>query len=346
MIADVTLVCATRGQTAGHAIAAPTACQIVGTGVFEGEPPGRTDAGVVDWLRENAATDTFDAALLLGPSVGGYAGRLSLPTVWDLVDDQTLAFWRSARRQRPLRALQELRYALAWRRYEREVASRCARTVLISSADARFARRWVSRSPIDVVPNGVDADHFAPDERIRRRPGRLVFVGVMDFRPNTDAACWFVRRVWPRLRAELPKLELRIVGPDPTSDVTALSELPGVTVTGRVPDVRDELRSASAAIAPMRIGGGMKNKILEAWACGTPVIASPLALAGLTPAAREASLAPRTVDEWVRAARHLTTAPKIAAEIGERGRCLVVDHYSWQRSAASMLDVLERAVRS
>lgn len=343
MIADVELVCASRGGAGSHALSAPTPCRVVGSGEVVGDPPGQTDAGVCVWLREHATPDAFDSVLLCGPAAGAYAENLVLPAVWDLVDEQALAFLRSARRRMPLQAIRELRYAIGWRRYERVIASRCAATVLVSPDDAAFARRFVARAPIDVIANGVDADHFAPDPSVTRAPARLVFVGVLEFRPNADAAVWFVRRIWPALRRAVPQLELRIVGPAAPPAVVALNDVPGVSVVGRVDDVREELRAATAAIAPLRIGGGIKNKILEAWACGTPVISTPLALAGLSADGQRTALVVRNRNDWISAVQHLTAGPAVAADIGERSRMLVVEHYSWKQSAASMLAVLRRA---
>ena len=110
---------------------------------------------------------------------------------------------------------------------------------------------------------------------------RLVFTGRMDYRPNIDAVTWFARAVLPRLRARVPDLRFAIVGSAPTPEVTLLAELPGVIVTGRVPDTRPWLAHASIVVAPLLIARGTQNKVLEGMAMGRPVIATPEAFEGV-----------------------------------------------------------------
>ena len=104
------------------------------------------------------------------------------------------------------------------------------------------------------ISNGVSAEHFRRAGATGpAQPPALVFTGTMDYRPNVDGVCWFVREVWPRLRRRVPELILRIVGRDPAPEVRRLARRPGVVVTGSVPDVRPYLASAVAAICPLRI---------------------------------------------------------------------------------------------
>jgi glycosyltransferase involved in cell wall biosynthesis len=110
---------------------------------------------------------------------------------------------------------------------------------------------------------------------------RLVFTGRMDYRPNIDAVTWFARAVLPKLRARVPDLRFAIVGSAPAPEVTQLAALPGVIVTGRVPDTRPWLAHASIVVAPLLIARGTQNKVLEAMAMGRPVIATPEAFEGV-----------------------------------------------------------------
>lgn len=103
----------------------------------------------------------------------------------------------------------------------------------------------------------------------------------MDYWPNIDAMQWFAREVLPVLRRDVPSVRLWIVGAEPTGDVRALGSLPGVQVTGRVPDTRPWLAAADVVVAPLRIARGIQNKLLEAMAMAKPVVASAEAFEGV-----------------------------------------------------------------
>ena len=103
----------------------------------------------------------------------------------------------------------------------------------------------------------------------------------MDYRPNIDAVQWFAREVLPVLRQRVPAARFWIVGAAPSSQVRALAELPGVQVTGRVPDTRPYLAAADVVVAPLRIARGIQNKLLEAMAMARPVVATPEAFEGV-----------------------------------------------------------------
>ena len=101
---------------------------------------------------------------------------------------------------------------------------------------------------------------------------RLVFVGIMEYYPNVEAAIWFTRRIWPRIRERFPDWQLTLVGAKPTAAVLELRNEPKVEVTGTVPDVRPYYQDAVASIVPLHTGGGTRLKILEAMASGVPVL--------------------------------------------------------------------------
>lgn len=352
MSADVTCVAAR-----GDAHAPTSVWRIVGSNSAAAPPasvrPGeardlawqldRRDAGLVAYLR-NAAAE-HDIVLLCGAAAGAYAFDTPLPAVWDLVDDQSLAFRRLAFRGSPLEFGRSLWRAAAWQRFERRVAARCRATVVVSSAETGFRCRAI-RS-IDVVPNGVDTDYFAPacDADPPREP-RLVFFGTMRFRPNADAATHFARRVWPRLHRIFAALSFDIVGANPTPEVRALARCDGVRVLGRVDDLRPMVRSATAVVAPMRIGGGIKNKILEAWAMGTPVIATRRALDGFGGEAKRHVLLARHRRDWTRHVGRLLGDAAFGAVLADDARAYVLRRFTWRRAAQDMQSVLEQAVRS
>ena len=138
---------------------------------------------------------------------------------------------------------------------------------------------------VRVVRNGVDTDYFDPGRQMVSpyRPGthNIVFTGAMDYYANVEGVTWFVESVWPGIRARMTDAQFWIVGSNPTKDVLALASMPGVTVTGRVADIRPYVKFADVAVAPLRLARGIQNKVLEALAMNVPVVAAPQALQGL-----------------------------------------------------------------
>lgn len=171
--------------------------------------------------------------------------------------------------------------------FERRAALAFDRTLFVSQAECQ---RFAALAPetaarIGWLDNGVDLARFSPAftaARILPAAGpNLVFTGTMDYWPNVDAVGWFAGAVLPALLPSWPDLRFWIVGANPAAAVMRLAKLPGVQVTGRVPDTRPYLAQADIVVAPLRIARGTQNKVLEAMAMGRPVIASPQAFEGL-----------------------------------------------------------------
>ncbi|MEO5373976.1 MAG: TIGR03087 family PEP-CTERM/XrtA system glycosyltransferase [Alphaproteobacteria bacterium] len=176
--------------------------------------------------------------------------------------------------------------------FDRGVARAVEASVFVSEPEAALFRHLAPESAdrVTAVANGVDFDFFSP-ERAYPVPDdappsdatgpAFVFTGTMDYRPNVEAVVWFAHEVMPLIRQRVPAARFVIVGASPAPAVRALDRLPGVTVTGRVADVRPYLAHAQAAVAPLFIARGLQNKVLEAMAMARPVIVSPQALEGI-----------------------------------------------------------------
>jgi glycosyltransferase involved in cell wall biosynthesis len=207
-------------------------------------------------------------------------GSVPLPIVLDRIDCATLASWRSfkrtrgaLRRGRELRALQE--NAINERRLVRGVAA----TIAVGADDARVLRILGGRQTVHSIPNGVSLPEF---RALGKHPHpTVVFSGMMAFPPNIDAAVSFAKQVWPTVRSAVPDARFRIVGREPAPEVLALRTDSSIDVIGEVPDMSEELGRSWIGVAPMRSGSGIKNKILEAWAVGVPVIMTAMAANGL-----------------------------------------------------------------
>jgi sugar transferase (PEP-CTERM/EpsH1 system associated) len=194
------------------------------------------------------------------------------------------------------------------------------------------------------VDNGVDTAYFSPERPYDNPlpPGgpALVFTGQMDYWPNIDAVAFFAREALPLIRAQAAAARFVIVGSRPTPEVQALAALPGVMVTGRVPDVRPYLAHAAAAVVPLRIARGVQNKLLEAMAMGRPVIASSRALAGVGQEAGRHVLAADSAAELAQAALKLLR-DGAGLGLGPSARAFVVRRFTWTANVRRLEAILE-----
>jgi len=204
----------------------------------------------------------------------------------DLVDVDSEK-WRqlAATARQPMRAV----YRREWRRIaalEERIVRDSDHAVLVSEPEADLLRRRVPANAdrVCAIANGVDTRYFDPTDLLGPDPAgppEFVFTGTMDYPPNEDAVAWFAGAILPLVRAALPRARFTIVGANPGPRTRRLAAIEGVTVTGRVADVRPYLARATAAVAPMRIARGIQNKVLEAMAMARPVVVTSDALEGI-----------------------------------------------------------------
>ena len=222
-----------------------------------------------------------------------------------------------------------------WRkveRFEREALRWVDGALTVSDLDRNCFFQKHPHLPITVIPNGVDLDYFRPMSQPERRQ-QVVFTGSMDWRPNQDAARYFVSEILPLLRRIRPELECTFVGRSPPADIRALAQVPGVHITGTVDDVRPYVERAAVYVVPLRIGGGSRLKILEALAMGRAVVSTTVGAEGLDVVPdRHIVLAdePRAFAESV---LRLLDDAKRCLDLAIEGRRLVEQHYGWDALA-------------
>ncbi len=224
--------------------------------------------------------------------------------------------------------------------YERQVARDFDASLFVSQTEADLFKQLAPESAARTgfFNNGVDTDYFSPTRSyLNPYPTDilpLVFTGAMDYWPNVDAVQWFAREILPPVLAQNPGARFFIVGSRPTAAVRALAELPGVVVTGMVPDVRPYLAHARLAVAPLRIARGIQNKVLEAMSMAKPVIASAQALEGINANAMKEVLLARNTSEFIATISALLQRPLDA--IGKAARVRVLADYTWDRTLAEV----------
>jgi len=240
----------------------------------------------------------------------------------------------------PRRIFNQIEYR-KFRREEVAAWRRATACIATSAADAAVVRDATGRE-VAVVPNGVDLDRFPRFPLDQADPAALVFVGAMRYRPNADAARWFVEHVFPRVRTALPTATFTIVGADPPPGVLALGSVPGVCVTGTVPDVRPWVERAGMVVVPLRAGGGTRLKILEAFAMGRPVVSTRLGAAGIDAADGEHLLLADTPDGIAAAITRLAADAPLRQALTDRAYALVRERYQWRAIAAELDAVYTR----
>lgn len=262
---------------------------------------------------------------------------LDIPLIVDSVDEPLL---------REFRALRYVAWAdrphylyRAWRfwQYERQMLGRASRTLFVSEVDAGVYRRFFPGRPVAVVPNGVDTEYFAPT-MTEPDLANVVFEGNMNYGPNIDTAKRLVHEVFPLLSTRVRDARICIVGRDPPPEVQRLAS-DRVEVTGTVPDIRPYLAKATVFACPMRLGSGIKNKILQSWAMARPVVATPESLGGLSACDGVNILVRDRPDEFAEAVAQLILDPARAAALGQAGRHTVESEYSWQQRAEQLESV-------
>jgi sugar transferase (PEP-CTERM/EpsH1 system associated) len=264
--------------------------------------------------------------------------------VMDFVDVDSAKFEAFAGRAAlPLRWIHR-REARLLSAYERQVARRADLSLFVSEAEAALFRQRSGLDRVAALENGIDLDFYRPDAvfaRLERQASPLiVFTGQMDYAPNIDAVTGFARNVLPKVRAERPGTRFAIVGREPVGAVRRLEALPGVTVTGAVPDVRPWLAAADVVVAPLGLARGIQNKVLEAMAMARPVVASPAAFEGIdAEPGRELIVA----EDGAEAIIALLADPVAAEALGQAARRRVEARYGWEARLAPLATMLGRA---
>jgi polysaccharide biosynthesis protein PslH len=166
----------------------------------------------------------------------------------------------------------------------------------------------------------------------------------MDYYPNEECMVAFCADVLPLIRAERPAIRLLIVGAEPSAGVRKLGDLPGVTVTGSVPDVRPYVRGSALTVAPLNIARGTQNKILEAMAMGVPVVTSSIAARGVDAEAEKHFLVADTPKDYARKIVRILSDRVERQRLAEAGRARMLSHHTWNRAMQRLDGIIERCL--
>jgi glycosyltransferase involved in cell wall biosynthesis len=287
------------------------------------------------------------------------------PLLWDSVDCISSLFEQAAAhsgsRFSRWMALFELPRT---RRYEAWLVQRFNRTLVVSKAEQNAFDQLLRKSrdeqvrdvppygsgtasKITMLRNGVDLSFFAPFKG-ERAPRTIVMTGKMSYHANIAAAQFLLDEIMPRVWAEMPDAKVEIVGQNPATSLTRLARKSGgrVRITGSVPDLRPFLEHATMAVAPMVYSAGIQNKLLEALASATPVVATPNALAGLSVQPERDVLAGEDAEIFSRQILRLGRDEMLQRELGRNGRRYVESNHDWRQVANELESVYYELIQA
>ena len=225
--------------------------------------------------------------------------------------------------------------------YESRIARSFDHSVVCTEPELRDFEKLIPGASVSCVGNGVDLEAFRPSQA-DKEPGSILFLGVMDYFPNIDAMAWFCEDILPRVRNTVPAAKLIICGSRPTKEVQALGRNPGVTVTGFVDSVKPYLDRAQVSVAPMRLGRGIQNKVLEAMASGLPCVATSLGFSGIRAAPGRDLMVADTAEEIAAAIVALLTDETARRRMAARAREAMETAYSWDKALEDLDKVVDR----
>jgi len=299
------------------------------------------DLRIAELLKKVIGEQCFDLVWIPAWQMMPYSYDIrGVRVLLDVMDDGVLELVREAKLSSSVKQLLvNLKRLLVTYLFEKKYFSRVKWCSVVTEADALFLRRICSRANVVTIPNGVDCEYFRPLGSREVYPS-LIFEGNMSFGPSVDAICYFHSEVLPKIKSQIPETKLWIVGKDPAKEIQNL-EAKDVTVTGYVEDVRPYLDRASVFVCPMRKGAGIKNKILQAWAMGKPVVCTSIALAGLHANPEENVIVADNSDHFAAQVVRLLKDESLRKAVGERAKRTVRDRYSWRQQA----ELLEATVK-
>jgi glycosyltransferase involved in cell wall biosynthesis len=309
---------------------------------------------LTDLLEIQGAFDVVHVEHLRGSRYGQYIkSKLSqIPVIWDSVDCISHLFKQASQYNtgggfgRFITRFELGRTRLA----EGKLVGEFNHVLVTSETDKKalleLTLPYISPAPISVLSNGVDLQYFHPAPDIQRDDETVVFSGKMSYHANISMVKYLIHEIMPGVWQKRPNVKLVIVGKDPPVDIQALGADPRITITGTVDDIRPYLWKATVAVVPLVYGAGIQNKILEAMACGTPVITTSKALSSLQTRTGEGVLVADRPEEFSSGILQLINDLKLQHEIADSGLRYVQKFHDWTKIALNLTEIYKKTIEN
>jgi glycosyltransferase involved in cell wall biosynthesis len=203
--------------------------------------------------------------------------------------------------------------------------------IAISREDQKLVNELVPGIKIPYISNGVDTNYYFPHNEHEDENGlNIVFTGVFSYYPNEQGALYFAREILPLIRKQYPAIRFFVVGKDPPPNVRNMNRDPSITVTGLVADIRPYIQKASVVVVPLLIGGGTRNKILEAMAMGKAIVSTNIGAEGLEVENGKDILIANSPQEFANCVMILLADMEKRRKLGDCAREMVKRNYRWE----------------
>jgi polysaccharide biosynthesis protein PslH len=297
-------------------------------------------------IRQLIATENYDSIVCDFLAAAPNVPDLSQAVLFQHNVETTIWQRHATQAASPLKKLYSQLQAHKMEAYERRVCRESKHVIAVSDIDAERMRTMFGISTVTSVPTGVDVDYFAPPAVNPATPAQtsdIVFCGSMDWLPNTDAVLYFLAEILPLIRTQLPHATFTIAGRSPEASVIkAAQETPGVTVTGKVDDMRPYLWGSRISVVPIRIGGGTRLKIYECFAAGLPVVSTTIGAEGLRYTQGSDILIADAPQAFADACIHLLSDESARQAVSRNALRLVQTELSWAAVSREFEAILDR----
>lgn len=291
------------------------------------------------WIRSHK--DRYDLFYCNYSRTAEYVRHLHTPKVVDLVDATAWDYAKAAEGASLKRRLVYPVESYRLLQYERNIIQEFDHSFIATKADKNFLiTDAIQSNTLSILPNGVK-NHLLTYPKSDRENNWIVFLGRMNYFPNTDAAIYFANTIFPKIRKLHPNMKFLIVGKNPTSPVQKLEQDQGIQVTGFVEEPAEYLAQAKVVVAPMRFGSGIQNKILEAMALGKPVVTTTLGREGISAIDSVHLYISDTPQNFANTVNKLLENQEERQKVGQNARKLIREKYTWNAIASKLLTSIQ-----
>lgn len=225
--------------------------------------------------------------------------------------------------------------------YEKKCAKIFKMQTVISQIDKFYIEKYTSISNIKIIENAVDTEYYTPQNS--KKKNNICFVGSMQYIPNSEAAMYFATEIFPLIKKEIPNVKFKIIGANPRKDlIAAVKNTEGIEITGRVDDVRKYMKDCKVSVCPVKIAGGVQNKILEAMSMGIPVVTTQEGAEGIG-ASYELLQIAKSNEEYAQKVVNIMKNEDYLQQLSYDSRRFILNNFSWDKVGNDCVRLLKEA---